>query len=63
MSQSIQEYKEKIDGFHCLVAEGLLSEADAGDEICNLLRDLDDAAHDELHDYADESFGRFGLGK
>lgn len=58
---SLQEIKEKIDGYYCLQTEGLLSAGDCGDAIGELTRHLDANEYDEVHDYAWESYCSHGL--
>ena len=61
-TMSIQEIKEKIDGYHCLQADGHLSEGDCGDAIGDLVRHLTDKEYyDEVHDYRWESYCKFRL--
>ena len=58
---SIQEIKEKIDGYHCLQADGHLSAGYCGDAIGDLTKHLNDKEYDEVHDYAWESYCKHGL--
>jgi len=60
---SVQEIKEKIDGYHCLQADGHLSAGDCGDAIGELTRDLNAKDYDEVYDYVWESYCKFGLNK
>ena len=59
---SLQEIKDKIDGYHCLQADGHLSEGDCGDAICDLIgrKDGPNALfYDEAFDYVFESYCKF----
>ena len=58
---SLQEIKEKIDGYHCLQTEGLLSAGDCDDAIGEVTRHLDDKEYGEVRDYVWESYCKFGL--
>jgi hypothetical protein len=58
---SLQEIKEKIDGYHCLQTEGLLSAGDCGDAIGELTKHLEGNEYDDVHDYVWESYCSHGL--
>jgi hypothetical protein len=62
-AMSMQEIKDKIDGYHCLQADGHLSAGDCGDAIGDLTRHLNAKDYDEAHDYAWESYRKHGLNK
>ena len=58
---SLQEIKDKIDGYHCLLADGHLSAGDCDDAIGDLTRHLNAKDCDEAHDYVWESYCKHGL--
>ena len=63
---SLQEIKEKIDGYHCLQSIGQLSEGDCGDAIGELIGRPDGpnaSIYDDAHEYVWESYCKFGLNK
>jgi hypothetical protein len=57
--ERLQGLKEKIDGYHALLADGLLTEGDCGDEIGSLLAHEDADTYHAAHDYVFESFKKF----
>lgn len=62
-TMSIQEIKQRIDGYHCLVSISQLSEGDCGDAIGDLLRGLDltQSELDDIYNHKWESYCRHGL--
>ena len=58
---ALQSIKERIDGFHCLQADGHLSDGDCCDAIGALLTLVPAEQLDEVHEYKWESFCKFGL--
>ena len=58
---SVQEVKDSIDGYHCLVSEGMLSEGDCSDAINDCAKHLVGSDRDEAYDYVYESYCKFGL--
>ena len=63
---TIQEIKEKIDGYHYLQSIGQLSAGDCGDAIGDLIGWPDGPnadIYDEAHNYKFESYCKFVLNK
>lgn len=62
MNNSPERIKERIDGYHALLADNQISAGDCSDEINNAIASVNDpAATDELFDYVFESAAKFGL--
>ena len=64
MISKLQDLKEKIDGFHSQVADGIISAGDCSDSVGALIGREDGQNADiyhELHDYVVESMKKFGL--
>ena len=59
---SLQDAKDKIDGYFCMVNEGLLGYDDACDAINDMLTAVAEGDSDDAYDYKHESAEKFDVG-
>jgi hypothetical protein len=58
---TLEDAKNKIDGYHLLVVEGIETEGDVGDTVGGFIASVDPSMFDDLHDYVFESKKKLGL--